>query len=696
MNQSHFFQYLKDDFITIELEEPDREFKFAEGLRDLSIYHGLSPSPVDRQASQVFLDGNLVIRNYVSLGSFNFFVYDVNECKFLESLPVPGVHPDCSFCPPSTYGTWLSNHSTQFSAPRGVINFTMANVFGRYNAIQFIENIIPDDAIVMVYSATGSGQGYDLANWATDTVNFPTLFPRSLYEIMEQELGANLIRDFADFEPYILFTQKGNPSFPRIEFSVPTDGIIDTSFFFECAVAAGVLRSVNIGPALEWDSLDFEWHALEEQSYDDVYIELSGLQDNGATTVLFENIDSSMSLSSIDAEQYPNLRMDMYMRDDTIRTAPQLDHWRIFHDKVPEAAVNPQLRYAISADTIDIGQSVTLETGITNISTINMDSLLVKLTLNRSGTATTVLTKRFGTLAAGESLILDFELDFQVLSSPGDYIILLEANPDSDQPEQFHFNNYATFVLSVEDDRLNPLLDITFDGEHILDGDIISPRPEIIIKLKDENKGLALKDTSSFEVYIYYPDAPEIPVLVDPSADNVNFVPADEENLDEINEAYFYYYPDFVTDGIYRLKVQGEDARNNQAGDLDYLISFEVVNESTITHFMNYPNPFSNSTRFVFTLTGAEIPDDIKIQIMTISGSVVREITMDELGSIKIGRNITEFTWDGTDRYGDKLANGLYIYKVFTKLNGETIKQRQTSADKYFGKEDFGKMYIVR
>ena len=54
-------------------------------------------------------------------------------------------------------------------------------------------------------------------------------------------------------------------------------------------------------------------------------------------------------------------------------------------------------------------------------------------------------------------------------------------------------------------------------------------------------------------------------------------------------------------------------------------VRFEVINESQITNFYPYPNPFSTSTRFVFTLTGSVIPDQYKIQIMTISGKVVRD-----------------------------------------------------------------------
>ena len=109
---------------------------------------------------------------------------------------------------------------------------------------------------------------------------------------------------------------------------------------------------------------------------------------------------------------------------------------------------------------------------------------------------------------------------------------------------------------------------------------------------------------------------------------------------------------------------------------------------------MNYPNPFTTSTRFVFTLTGAEVPDEFTIQIMNVTGTVVREITRDELGDIQIGRNITDFEWDGTDEYGDKLQRGVYVYRVIVKMSGESIEPRKSGADEYFRKS-FGKMYLL-
>ena len=86
----------------------------------------------------------------------------------------------------------------------------------------------------------------------------------------------------------------------------------------------------------------------------------------------------------------------------------------------------------------------------------------------------------------------------------------------------------------------------------------------------------------------------------------------------------------------------------------------------------------------------------MKIQIFTVSGKVVREITNDELGPLYIGKNITEYTWDGKDEFGDQLANGVYFYRVISKDNGlKDIENRETDADQYFKKE-FGKMYLMR
>jgi flagellar hook assembly protein FlgD len=103
-----------------------------------------------------------------------------------------------------------------------------------------------------------------------------------------------------------------------------------------------------------------------------------------------------------------------------------------------------------------------------------------------------------------------------------------------------------------------------------------------------------------------------------------------------------------------------------------------------ISNVLNYPNPFTTSTQFIFTITGSELPSYMKIQIMTLTGRVVKEIMKEELGPLHIGTNRTQYTWDGRDEFGDLLANGVYFYRVVTNLNGNDIQN--SNFYKYFKK----------
>ncbi|MBK7956826.1 MAG: hypothetical protein IPK03_01115 [Bacteroidetes bacterium] len=53
------------------------------------------------------------------------------------------------------------------------------------------------------------------------------------------------------------------------------------------------------------------------------------------------------------------------------------------------------------------------------------------------------------------------------------------------------------------------------------------------------------------------------------------------------------------------------------------------------------------------------------------------KITKEELGPLRIGMNKTQFWWDGTDTYGDALANGVYLYRVIIRDQGKDVEQRQ-------------------
>jgi hypothetical protein len=213
--------------------------------------------------------------------------------------------------------------------------------------------------------------------------------------------------------------------------------------------------------------------------------------------------------------------------------------------------------------------------------------------------------------------------------------------------------------------------------------------------LKDENRFLALKDTALMQVQLRYPNGSLRTMNF--NGDTMRFIPANLAAGE--NAASIELKPYLAEDGEYELILTGKDVSGNVAGnEMSYHSSFTVINKPMISELLNYPNPFTTSTAFVFTLTGSDIPQNMRIQILTITGKVVREITKNELGPIHIGRNITEFKWDGTDMYGQKLANGVYIYRVLTNLNGKSLDKYKADGDntsKYFNK-GYGKMYLMR
>ncbi len=390
---------------------------------------------------------------------------------------------------------------------------------------------------------------------------------------------------------------------------------------------------------------------------------------------------------------------------DTVLFSPsQTDRWHVLYTPLPEAALDNSNNYTWlpNRDTLEQGEKVKFAIDIKNIFSIDMDSLLVNYWVeDENHYKHPISYNRQDSLVVGETF--RDTIEFTTTGLPGYNIFWMEVNPYvngslfvTDQPEQQHFNNLLQIPFYVNREDKNPILDVTFNNRHILNGDIISPKSDILISLKDENPYLIMEndaDTSLFAIYLTDPDGNQKRIYFTDGNGNsiMQWTPASPQN-----KKFKINYPaNFTKDGKYSILVQGSDRSGNLSGDLDYRISFEVIHASTLTYLMNYPNPFSTKTKFVFTLTGTEVPDKILIQIMNVSGKVVKEITQDELGSIYIGKNITEYSWDGTDNFGDKLANGVYLYTVKAQINGQDIEHRSTEGDTYFKKE-FGKMYILR
>ncbi len=669
-NHSHYFQFLegRKDELTITAE---REFQFeADGFFITMYLRNLSNEGVP---SYVFNFGgpasSVAPWNYMDEG-FGIVVGDALD-------GVGWVNPSGG-----DYGSVNPNRNTR------VFAFPTKTKESRKALIDFLTQVIPDNSFVYAFTILNSidSKLYQ-EEWAQDSIDWGT----NIYSVFEEE-GAQLIRGLADGGPfhYGFFYKKGD--------RVLTEGI-STSLEEELKVESfipvpgifGRYETPPAGPAKSWDSFSFEINGLSEN--DQFLAKIYSLQ-NGEKTLLIDSIRTKRyDLGEVDASENTQLVGVVEFYDEVDRTAPDIEFIRFSYQEKPELAVNPAAHFTISGDTIAQGSSFELSYNVTSLNKVPFDSILISYTTINADNVQMETRILESPLEGLGQTTFEFEFEEQNFL-PGINQINVNVNPEEAQPEITLANNFVNIPFTVAKDITNPILDVTFDGIRIQDGDIVSPKTEIHISLTDENPNLPIQDTSSFRIFLTHPDGQITPVRF--NQQNVNFIPA---SGDDKNQAAVLFYPELEMDGTYELTVQGWDASRNISGDYAYQQSFKVFNENMISNVLNYPNPFSTSTRFVYTLTG-EQPAFFKIQIMTVSGRIVKEIGMDELGPLKIGTHITDYQWDGRDEYGDRLANGVYLYRVVaqdaTGKAFENFDEKLGTGTNQFFKQNLGKMVILR
>lgn len=267
----------------------------------------------------------------------------------------------------------------------------------------------------------------------------------------------------------------------------------------------GYVTSPLFGPARQWKQL--KWRGAGDVTGDIATVNVIGIQNNGTEDVLFTGITTAQQnfdVSSINAGVYPYVKLQMKTTDSINHTPYQLRYWRITYTPVPEGAIAPNI-YLKVKDTLEVGEPLDYKVAFKNISDVAFDSLKVKMVItDRNNVPHIIPIPRRRPLLVNDTLQLGALVNTGTI--PGANTVYLEANPDDDQLEQYHFNNFAYRSLYVKPDSLNPLLDVTFDGVHILNRDIVSSKPDILIKLKDEAKWMILDDTSLLTLNIRYPN----------------------------------------------------------------------------------------------------------------------------------------------------------------------------------------------
>lgn len=674
-NQSHFFQFTKDNLEDMVIAEPGRKFNFANEVIEFRASNGYIELPSYIRPRIYSGTGSVMDFQYWNHYNFNFsgivvsmFDTDVNQMRVNVTGTDGGSFDDAHLLAGMPFYLFKTDTKAE-----------------REKLINFLKSIKVND-VVVIHTLRQKDLLFYPEEWESDG-------PENIYSLLNS-YGATVVNELKTkgSVPYILTYRVQRPDYQVKEVIGDLTSEIELVNYFELPRREGNTQSTIIGPAASWEN--FEWNSNElEVPNDNESISIYGVNQNGSEVKLYDAFtQQNQDLRSINAKEYPNLKLKWSASDSLKRTASQLDFWRVHYTGLPDIAFHPALLFTKNKDTLNQGFPLKVEILAQNISTKDMDSLLVKFTVIDSRNKPVSSYTRMMPVKAMASLIVSQTVKTNSLR--GACKLFIELNPNDDQPESVKFNNVAIVDFFVRRDVRRPLLDVTFDGKRISDYDLVSNRSKIQINLVDENETLLLDDTSLFEIKLEYPNREIKKIYFDQS--NVTFTKASENTSTSQNEAIVQIQGDFSQEGVYTLIITAKDLNNNYATETANLVSFTITNEKSISQIYNYPNPFTTRTKFVYTLTGNELPAYYKMQILTVSGKVVKEITKEELGELKIGTHITEYEYDGTDDFGNKLANGVYLYRFITKdAAGKDYSKYETEGDKFF-QNNFGKMVIIR
>ena len=140
-----------------------------------------------------------------------------------------------------------------------------------------------------------------------------------------------------------------------------------------------------------------------------------------------------------------------------------------------------------------------------------------------------------------------------------------------------------------------------------------------------------------------------------------------ESDVNSYQEGKVEYQFFGLNPGKHNIKLKVWDIFNNSS---EKSIDFEVIDENKfiINRLYNYPNPFSDFTYFNFEHNQPDKNIEIIIDIMTLSGELVKTIKSETYSD---GYRIDPIFWDGKNDSGNKISSGIYIYRLKVRFNGE-------------------------
>ncbi len=232
---------------------------------------------------------------------------------------------------------------------------------------------------------------------------------------------------------------------------------------------------------------------------------------------------------------------------------------------------------------------------------------------------------------------------------PNDYV-------RTDTSVSFEHNQSGKWGLFSINDTQKPSLEASVNGQRFLQNSYVGSTPTLSIIATDEN-GV---DPTNNNTIVWLDGLRQSDGIVSQKSSNngslsINLQPS----LSHENSS---------------LAILVHDIAGNPSDTLN--LSFIVSEELKLIDYGNYPNPFTDLTRFAYELT--ESVDEFDLSIFSLDGRRIRRF--DESSTLtaldpRIGA-FHEIIWDGKTDEGDYVANGVYFYLMKVKKNKQSLESK--------------------
>ncbi|MCX6827355.1 MAG: type IX secretion system sortase PorU, partial [candidate division Zixibacteria bacterium] len=206
----------------------------------------------------------------------------------------------------------------------------------------------------------------------------------------------------------------------------------------------------------------------------------------------------------------------------------------------------------------------------------------------------------------------------------------------------------ATIIDTSNHDSTGPSIVYIFgDRQNFISGDKIAAGEELKLTLSDSS-GINLTGGSGHVITL----------VIDNRIENIiNLTGLFQYGAGSYTTGQMTYETGQLTTGSHIFKIKAWDNANNSSV-AEFRAQVVESGRLMITDLLNYPNPMRDRTVFSFALTSPA--RKVSLEIFTLSGKRIKYFE-----KYSVPADFNEFySWYGRDAEGDRVATGVYIYKV--------------------------------